>query len=1153
MPLGSLNWQTITVPFSGSLETRADVRLLSPPNLDIARDAWFEDSGGVQTRAPFGVVMGSGQIFGGGSLTNCRRLAVVNDELCVFTDSALYSWNEQQQKWVSRGTHLAVSVDETPRFVTTGDQVTGDRAELSGTIVYAWAEGTTVYAAAIDKTTGSVLVSPTVVSTAVGRPRLVALATKILLFVDAGANNLTVRAIDPAAPATGIGGAGTLVSTSFNAHYDVVRAGTQDLAVGALRLTPSTSYRAFTVTPLLAVASLTKIRTCDGPIAVATIADGTQTQIVRGNGANVQGDLLTTGTLADVFTAQAIGTVTGTPINQITAAFAGSTARVFWSAKETTTDAVGFESKTNTVTTANVVGAQANFVLKAGVASRAFARNGSIYVWLAFAGDSTAFGSGMPLGLRGQLQNTYFLYRDTGALEGKAAWQIAGGFSPATGHLPSVQVAGDEAAWLGGWRRQIALGAQDEDRSGYAARSLMEISATFDTNDARRTVQLGKTLYLSGGIVQQYDGREIVELGFCVYPWAFGGSDGGAGALAAGTYSWISSLRWENAQGERERSTTATGEQLTLAANRKALFLITYLHVTKKLLSPPNHEVWRNFVNSPDGADFLLTTSQDPTLLFADNGYFPNTVNGGGALYTDNLTDAALSVMERHPENGGVLESLAPPGAKIVVPTETRLLIAGVTGDPDAWWYSLERGEGSLASFNDLLRVEVPPDGGAITALWADDQFVYVARETALYAFAGPGLDNTGGGQNFTLARTISRDVGVVSQEAHAQTPVGRLIKSAKGWYVVDGSGGLRYVGSAVADFDADTVVAVHTITAKHQVRILTTSRMLLWDYRGLVDATSPEQGRWAEWTVGDGLDAVLWNGNYVYLTATGPKQEQAVFTGLTYGLDVEPSWIKLSELVGYGKIGEIQILGEYRSPCLVRVRVARDYQYDGAGNPVYFDDVAWPASPAVVGSALQVAHKPSASNGWGQAYKVRVTAVAEAARATLATAAALAPAVQTSGTDWAATWQAANSGSAGTSFPGEMGNRITMSLAFVVGATPSVDVRDHFAYDPSTGRWAEDLNNIGVLVTGTTTTTVADLEAAIAAGTKLATLQAADATPGKTLAIAAMAALAPAAGSFSGGTYTAPSGEAIKLSGLALEVGLEPGLKRLPAAQKAG
>jgi hypothetical protein len=133
------------------------------------------------------------------------------------------------------------------------------------------------------------------------------------------------------------------------------------------------------------------------------------------------------------------------------------------------------------------------------------------------------------------------------------------------------------------------------------------------------------------------------------------------------------------------------------------------------------------------------------------------------------------------------------------------------------------------------------------------------------------------------------------------------------------------------------------------------------------------------------------------------------------------------------------------------------------------------------------------------------------------------------------------------------MGNQVTMSLAFVSGSTPSIDVREHFAYSVALGRWIEDLQNVGVLVTGASSTTVAQLEAAIAlGGARLCTLSVADPTPSKIVAITTMAVGPAAVGSFSGGSYTAPTGEAFRLTGLGLEVGIRPGLyRRLPAAQK--
>lgn len=1164
MARGALNWSTIQIPFFGAgLNTKQDPRFSSPPSLDIARDVQFELLGGLQTRPPFAAM--SNSIQGGGTLTNCRRIDVVNGELVVFTDVALFSWNAQLQVWVNRGTHLAVKVDETSRCVTTGDQIDGDRAELSGTVVFAWTEGTQVYAEALDKVTGSVLVSPTAVSTAVGRARLVALSTKILLFVDNGSSGVNVRAIDPASPAAGISGAGTLVA-AFNGRYDVVRVAATDTCAGATNRSPTTSYVVFTVTAGLVINSILKARTCDGPIAVAVDPTAANIQVVRGNGTAIQGDLVAVSNLADVFTNQAIGTAT-VSLNQVTAEF--STVQVggfyvcsvFWSRAESATGDDG-SALYNTVTTNNAVGSAITLVQHLGLASRAFAAQGHVFVWLVFArqNEVTGFSGATAAGVRAALQNTYFLYREDGLLVAKALPAIAGGHAPSTGRLPAVITTsgtGLDFAWCATGRRLIDLGGGD-GHTGYAERDNVEVSFSFDTTQARRAAVLGQTLYVADGLLQQYDGTALYEVGFLVYPYQFFLTTGGGGSIVAGTYVYKGTFRWPNAQGEAERSTTAFGAQITAPGGTRNAIQVAPLTVTKKSSAriAPSAEVWRTAAAPATDAPFYLASGIDPTALAGsgnDNGYIPNDVNAlalpstGSAIFNDNFTDATLTTKETNPENGGDLENLAAPAAKIIIATDTRLFLAGVAGDPHRIWPSKLRNDGEIAAFNDALPVEVPHAGGDITAIWFQDEVLYVGRQYAIYALPGVGFDNAGGGQNFGPARIVSPDVGPVSQEAQALTPIGTIFKSAKGWQLLDRGGQVRYVGGPVSTFDGDTVLAMHVMASRHQVRVLTNNRVLLWDYRGAVDATTQEGiGNWAEWTIADGVHATIWNGTYVYLTATGPKMEQAAYSGLTYGIDAESSWIKPADLQGFAKLGYIEILGEYRSACLVRVRVARDYQYDGAGNVVYFDDKAWSPSPTVVGSALQVRHSPSRSQG--EAFKVRITAVTEAVRATLLTT-ALSPQVTTSGTAWAATWQAA------AAYPGVMGNALAMSLAFEDSGTAafSIDVRDHFTWNHAVQRWIESIGTVGVRVlcrTGSSPT-VAQLEAGIAAGSALVTLAAADATPAKVVSAAGMLNLTATA-ALSGGTYGSPTGEAIRLTGIGLECGIEPGLnRRLPAAQK--
>ncbi len=322
-----------------------------------------------------------------------------------------------------------------------------------------------------------------------------------------------------------------------------------------------------------------------------------------------------------------------------------------------------------------------------------------------------------------------------------------------------------------------------------------------------------------------------------------------------------------------------------------------------------------------------------------------------------------MARLELFGENGSVLENLAPPPASIIAATNDRVFLAGVAGEPRRVWYSKLRVDGAVVSFHDTLTIEVAPEGGAITALGFLNGTLIVFKETAIYAIPGEGFDNTSGGQNYGPARRLSADVGAISAETVAVTPAGLIFKSSKGWYLLDSGGAPRYIGGPVAAFDADEVVAVHVIENQHQIRCLSTARMLVFDY--LVQ-------QWAEWTIAGGLDATIWDGTYTYLAAAAVNTEQDTYTGLTYGWDVETAWIK-DELQGDQSVRWMMLLGEYRSPCTIRVRAARNYRESDASGVTWDDDKFITPTQTVVGGPLQLRHGPSRPKG--QAIKFRFTA----------------------------------------------------------------------------------------------------------------------------------------------------------------------------------
>jgi hypothetical protein len=975
--MSPVNWTTAHIPLSSGMNTGTDPRALQPPALAVCRDAEFDETLGLQTRPPFAPILDSAS----NTIANIRRLAIYNDELLAFTKDGLWSYAERDGLWIQRATYLAAKIEERAVFINTSEQVQADRAEVDNVVLFAWVEsGAGLYIAALDKDTSAVIYGPTLIGSGYTRPRVVAMGDHFqFLYADVANNTLWSVGVSPdnLADATVSLDKTAVLDTVFNDYYDVVKI-SATATVAVARRDTTTSYTIATVTSSLGdtsptVAATTKARTCDGPIAVSFAPNGTHVQVIRADGTNIEGDYLSlAGPFTDVAVDQAVGTAAGT-VNQIAAAHRSVTnssqyrCYAFWSSAETS-GASSFLSKTNWVDTGGSLGTEATFVRRLGVASRAFDHDGRVYVWTAFAGESS-FSGGNVTDFRAQLQNTYFLYRDDAFLTAKAATFKAGGFSQATGHLPGVQSLGSNRyAWCGLERRVIPLSIK---HTGYSDRGPREVVVEFDSNEARRSVQMGQTLYVTGGEIMAYDGTQLVEAGFHLFPHYFGAleaADAEAdGTIEDGTYAMKLTWAWENARGELDRSTTATHGSVEITAAPSAKINIASgipLYVTHKTTKPPAVEVWRTLKDPTSEAPFYLTTSKDPTSLTNPNRYIPNDPTATALpTYNDELSDADLAKRETNPENGGLLENLSPPPATVVTSTQDRVFLAGIAGDPHRVWYSKLRGEGEVAAFHDALTIDLPPDGGPITALAFLNDTLIVFKATAIYALAGDGFDNAGGGQNYGPARLLSRDCGAQTADTVALVPQGLIFHSRKGWYVLNHGWSPTYIGEPVSEFDGDTFTSVHVLESKHEVRCYSTSRVLVWDY---------SVNQWSEWTIADALHSVLWDGDEVYAVDDGEtvRVEDPEFS-YDHGIDIETPWIKVAELQGFARTRWLMVLGEYRSAHRLRVRVARDYLQTDDG-VTFFDDQEWTVSPTTVGGPLQLRHGPSIQKC--EAIKVRLS-----------------------------------------------------------------------------------------------------------------------------------------------------------------------------------
>jgi hypothetical protein len=144
---------------------------------------------------------------------------------------------------------------------------------------------------------------------------------------------------------------------------------------------------------------------------------------------------------------------------------------------------------------------------------------------------------------------------------------------------------------------------------------------------------------------------------------------------------------------------------------------------------------------------------------------------------------------------------------------------------------------------------------------------------------------------------------------------------------------------------------------------------------------------------------------------------------------------------------------------------------------------------------------------------------------------------IATSGSAWAATLAARDEG--------DNGNQISI-VVWTTAGPGDVEVRDGEFFDGTSWATAYDDRLVGIRVGDGAT--VGQLEQAINDGSRLIRVQAADPSPSKTITDTN---LQHNSAKFAGGVAFPCTTDGIKLTGLSLEVGFQPGLnKRVPARQ---
>lgn len=895
------------------------------------------------------------------SITTGKGLATYSGELLLADGENLFSYNRGADNWTDKGPFASVQVTKAPVNHDSLRQLNVDGATdtNSGLQAYAWENrdgGTAlgVYYSIIDSTTGQVVVPSTQLAADGIRARVLVANGRFLIYYYDTVLTVIRLAIIPcstpsatpvvssitsvAATADGvdsnssnfdaclIDSVGQYVALVFNNASTGPNGGTTlrmyNSSTLSLTFQTTANFNSRAVTVFQAKTATGN----DGPvIAFATTATGSPyTTSILYFAYTYNLSLLSSGTLASgtTYNASNVYGITGCQSSPSGVGF-----EVYWTqynAPDRTSQAV--------VNNVYAITLSLDWMLGCATAAKAFRYNGAAYVILEFLRDT---------------QPTLFAVRNDKEIVAKAlplsAGKVATGSVYAGSYeraaLPSVTILGESAFRFTATERANMTGTGLDTLDGVAS-----VTVNFDDqqyNFVHST--LGNNLHFTGGFVQMYDGADVVEHNFHVYPLVSATTiTNTGGSMGPGTYSYVGCYEWIDQQNNVHRSRPSPVSEAvitsTLGTSRVNVNFVCLQLTNKPASRPVQLVLYRTPAN---GTVFYRVTSlTQPTL---------NVLGTQQVAINDTMSDTDLRLRPQLYTQflaGTVtgqpyeVENDPAPPARLVQLHRNRIWVVD-SENPLQLWYSKECQQGAPVEFSNLFVKQIDARGGPITALASVDDKLVVFKQSHIFFIVGQGPTSNNLQNDLSDAILVTTDVGCIEPRSIVATPVGLMFKSRKGIYLIDRGLQVQYIGAAVEAFNSQTITSATLVADTNQVRFtLGNNTALVFDY--FVQ-------QWGVFTNHNAVDALVWDNTFVYLRPNGqvltetPGQYSDV--GAPIQLKLTTSWLSFANVQGFQRVRRAQILGAWKSAHNLKVDVCVDFN-----DAIVQSSIVTPETPSIYG-----------------------------------------------------------------------------------------------------------------------------------------------------------------------------------------------------------
>jgi len=848
----TLQWQTVQVPFGGTIDESVDTFALPSPLMREIKNGRVFKTGSFDKRLGW---------LDHATLTTLERVLSVGDDLFTIQQRTIASGAPVRLGSVNNalgrvdyhqgafGAYSLSEVEVLERKTIQRDVLSGDGI---GTIVssgpsfavaanynlavIAWEVGAPaglfgaaqhiIMALVIDVNTGQTIQGPIQVSNVTGNcaaPQVVLSdpATIVVLYDRAANNEIRARAYSCASRAWGVD---TLLVNNLNLlqpKWDASEiVGGTGYYIAFRNLTPVVQINRCAGVASTAVGTLGEDAN-SGLGAVAVYAESTFDNVWVAWYDN------TNGLRAAIRQASSPATVVLAPTTmegptdaarQISIApGVGSTSGIIWTTNATNTITTYGRKllKFRSLTTAGVKGAQAQ-ISDVELISKAFAcSNGFTYAAVLY--DGSDVDGTQVLGMRSfskQVAFTMCLYDTADIVSGNRATSFRCAATWAQGEagrkrLPSSLSAFRELIVNGELEQWWALAPEFDlipitagtDTGAIVGRPGVDLCRQRITNiPPIFAARIGDNVVFSGGVPQVWDGVALQEYGFLVPPEnGKAVAAGSGGNLTAGQYGAELVFEYRLATGDIVQSAPAlvhlspTATNIPTVANDKITITAPTLNLTRK---------WQELSNAGGSVCRAYRTEANGTIYYAEGDFtvssgFANAYPGPVALsITVQQADAAAIQHRKVYTHGDILENWSPPALSYIHTHRNRLFgISAENRKKVVFTHTYDAGE--LPGWHPDLVIDVPDECVALATI---DEKLVILCKNGIYLITGDGPDRKGLNSDYQEPFHLNSPHGCISAESVVTFPNGIIYQATTGFCLMNRKTDIARVGGNVED-----------------------------------------------------------------------------------------------------------------------------------------------------------------------------------------------------------------------------------------------------------------------------------------------------------------------------------------------------------------